>query len=98
MTDPVITHHPEARGHRGTFDLDIDGRRAGFLSYSLDGPATMVIDYVQVDPSLRGRKLGDRLVAAAVDWARANQRRIVPICSFARAVMRRTKAFQDVLE
>jgi predicted GNAT family acetyltransferase len=98
MPDPVITHRPEKGGARGSFDLEVDGKRAGFLSYSLDGDDTIVVDYVQVDPSLRGQRLGDRLVAAAVEWARANHRRILPICSFARAVMRRTKEYQDVLK
>jgi predicted GNAT family acetyltransferase len=97
MSDSVITHHPEKRGHRGTFDLAVDGTRAGYLSYSLDGQVTMTIDYVEVDPSMRGRKLGDRLVAAAVDWARASGRRVVPVCSFAHAVMHRNKAYSDVL-
>ena len=69
MTEPVTTHRPDASGLRGTFDLELGPKHAGFLSYSLEGD-TMYVNYVEVDPSLRGRQLGDRLVAAAVEWAR----------------------------
>jgi len=92
--DGMISQHPA--GDRGTFDLTIDGRKMGFLSYSLDS-ADMVVDYVQVDPSLRGQGRGEELVRAAVEWARANNRKIVPICSYARAVMKRKTEFHDVL-
>jgi predicted GNAT family acetyltransferase len=91
-----ISHHPDSDS-RGTFDLEDAGKRMGFLSYSVDD-ATVVIDYVQVDPSLRGKGMGEKLVSAAVDWARAHHRKVVPICSYARAVMKRTKAFHDVLD
>ena len=81
----------------GTFDLLIDRQRRGHLEYSLPDDRTMVVLYVEVDPELRGHKLGERLVASAVDWARANGRRIVPRCPYARAVMARTPEYQDVL-
>ena len=96
MSDASISHHPESDA-RGTFDLEIAGKRMGFLSYSLDAK-TIVIDYVQVDPSLRGKGLGEQLVRAAVEWARTSNRKVVPICSYARALMKRPKAFLDVLE
>lgn len=97
MAEPAVSHHPGKDGARGTFDLNINGKRLGFLSYSLD-EKTLAIDYVQVDPSLRGKGMGEQLVRAAVEWARGHKRKVVPICSYARAVMRRTKAYQDVLE
>ena len=98
MAPPSVTHRPEPDGLAGVFELDIGGRRAGFLWYSLDGDDTLVIAYVEVDPSLRGQKMGERLVAAAVEWARANKRQIIPLCSYARAVLRRTSAYRDVLK
>lgn len=58
----------------------------------------MNVDYVEVSPALRGKKMGERLVDAAVMWARENKRLIVPRCSYARAVMARTDAYQDVMK
>ena len=93
----VTTQHPDSTGRAGTFDLKIGGKEMGYLSYSLEGDDGMVVDFVQVDPSLRGKGQAVKLIAAAVDWARANGRKITPTCSYARAVMHRTREFQDVL-
>ena len=75
----------------------IDGKRRGYLSYSLPDDTRMVVDYVEVDNSLRGQGMGEQLIGAAADWARANGRQIVPLCSYARAVMTRTAKYHDVL-
>jgi predicted GNAT family acetyltransferase len=97
MAAQSITHRPQTDGRRGTFDLDREGARVGYLSYRLDGTDTMVVDYVEVNPSLQGRGLGQVLVDAAVEWARANTRRIVPTCGYARTVLHRGAKYQDVL-
>ena len=55
------------------------------------------IDYVEVAPELRGTGLGRQLVEAAVDWARAENLKIVPICGYARAVIARDPAMSALL-
>jgi hypothetical protein len=78
-------------GTRGKFDLLIGGKRLGHLDYSLPDKETLTIDYVEVDPSLRGQGMGQKLVAAAIEWARTGSRHVIPHCSYARAVMARNK-------
>ena len=94
MSEFTVTHHPGDTS--GLFHLEQDGRRVGYLDYSLSGE-TMRIHYVEVSSSLRGTALGRQLIDAAVAWARHEQKRIVPICGYARAVLQRTPAFADVL-
>jgi predicted GNAT family acetyltransferase len=97
-TAPETIVRDESRpGKTGAFDLLIGGERLGHLIYSLPDKATLTIDYVEVDPSLRGKGTGQKLVAAAVEFARAHSRQVIPHCSYARSVMARTAAFQDVL-
>lgn len=98
MPSPSIAHHPDPDAARGTFDLAVDGHAAGYLSYQLPDGQTMVIEYVEVDPARRGRGIGQELVGAAVVWARDHRRRIVPWCSYARAVIARTAEFRSVLK
>jgi predicted GNAT family acetyltransferase len=98
MTSPSVTHRPAQDASAGTFELKSNGKSVGHLSYSLPDSGTMTIDYVEVSPALQGKGMGERLVGAAVAWARETRRQVVPHCSYARAVMRRKKAYQDVLK
>lgn len=71
------------------FVLRIDGERHGFLEFTRPEVGVMRIEYVEVDPSLRGTGLGRQLVEKAVAFAKDSQLRVIPICSYARAVIHR---------
>ena len=88
QTDTTVRHRPDKAKGAGRFDLERAGAAVGYLSYSIN-EKTMSIHYVEVDPALRGKKMGEQLVAAAVDWARTNRYDVVPICGYARAVLSR---------
>jgi predicted GNAT family acetyltransferase len=45
--------------------------------------------HTEVPPALRGRHLGDTLVKAAFDHARAERLRVVAVCPFVRAYLRK---------
>lgn len=71
------------------FVLRVDGERLGFLEFTRPDAGVMRIEYVEVDPELRGTGLGKQLVEKAVAFAKDNQLKVVPICSYARAVIQR---------
>ena len=71
------------------FVLRIDGERRGFLEFTRPEVGLMRIEYVEVSPELRGTGLGLQLVEKAVAFAMETKLRVVPICSYARAVMTR---------
>lgn len=79
------------------FVLRVDGARLGSLDYTLPDAGVMRIEYVEVAPELRGSGMGHQLVKAAVDWARDSDRKIVPICGYARAVIARDPAMSKLL-
>ena len=87
-------HHRE-HGGRGEFYIEREGRRVGELTYSGMGGA-MVVGHTWVDPQLRGGRLAPSLVEAAVDYARKEGRKIVPVCSYVRAVFGRSRDYEDV--
>lgn len=78
--------------------LRLDDRRRGALSYSRVGADVLRIEYVEVDPALRGGGHGRTLVEAAVAMAAAEGRRVVPICGYARAVIQRDPALAASLQ
>jgi hypothetical protein len=92
---PPITHERNEQG--GAFLMLRDGRRLGELLYAARGPGVVAVNHTEVDDSLRGSGAAKRLVEAVVLWARAENVKLVPRCSYVRAVLARTPAWQDVL-
>jgi predicted GNAT family acetyltransferase len=91
---PVIVHEAEASG--GRFVLERDGRHLGELAYRRRGEVVVLV-HTEVDPSLRGIGAARRLVDRAVEWARADRLRLVPVCRFARGVLEGSPDSRDVL-
>ncbi len=83
---------------KGTIFIEEDGTRLAFMTYSKAGPSRIIIDHTEVSEALKGKNAGKQLVAAAVDYARKNNIKILPLCPFARSVFDRVKEFADVLE
>jgi uncharacterized protein len=90
----MIEH--EQSGHRGAFFVLQDGKRLAELTYVIAG-TRVILEHTEVDDALRGTGTGAQLVAAAVEWARAENRRLLPLCPFARSVFDKTPEFADVL-
>ena len=81
---------------KGRYLLVIDGAEAE-MTYSRAGDAMIIIDHTHVPDTLRGRKVGERLVRQAVEDARRDGVTIVPLCPFAKAQIDRHPEWQDVL-
>jgi len=91
---PEDIRHSET-GSRGVFFLERDGRRVGELTYTLSA-GTALVDHTYVDPPLRGGSIAPSLVEAAVRWARAENVKIMPLCSYVRSVFARKQEYADV--
>jgi uncharacterized protein len=92
-TNPIEHEHS---GHRGSFVIAREGKRLAELTYTVAG-SRVILDHTHVDDSLRGTGTGNRLVEAAVMWARAEKRALLPLCPFARSVFDKTPGYADVL-
>jgi predicted GNAT family acetyltransferase len=57
----------------------------------------VVINHTGVDKELQGKNIGFQLVEAVVEQARAEGKKVVPVCSFAKAIIEKTEEFKDVL-
>src|SRR5262245_66038240 len=69
------------------FELTVEGHVA-YLEYERT-PNTLTLIHTEVPVEIRGQRIGDRLVEAALAIGRSEGRRIVVICPFARAYLRR---------
>jgi predicted GNAT family acetyltransferase len=66
------------------------------MTYTVAG-TRVIIDHTDMDERLRGTGAGKSLVHAAVEWARAENARLLPLCPFARSVFDKTPEYADVL-
>ena len=95
MTAPSNDVRHESGERHGAFFIEREGRRVAELTYRMMGADAMV-DHTWVDPKLRGGGEARSLVAAAVDWARQEHMKLVPVCSYVRTVFDRTPDYADV--
>lgn len=87
----------EQSDSKGVFFIEENGQKLAEMTYSKAGPARIIIDHTEVSDELRGKGAGKQLVIAAVEYARENQLKILPLCPFARSVFQRVEAIRDVL-
>lgn len=85
-------------GSKGSFYVKEGNDTLAEMTYSMTGTDLMIIDHTEVSDVLRGKNVGYQLVHTAVEYARANHIKILPLCPFAKSVFDRKKdEFGDVL-
>ena len=78
------------------YEMDEQGQTS-WADYRLqDG--RLVIDHVESPVALRGSGAAGRLMAAVAADARARSLKIVPLCGYAAAWLRRSKEFADLVQ
>ncbi|HNR73144.1 MAG: N-acetyltransferase GCN5 [Bacteroidetes bacterium OLB12] len=85
------------QGSKGSFILDENGERLGEMTYTVAGEKLIIIDHTEVSDKLRGQGAGKKLVLAAVEYARQNNIKVLPLCPFAKVTFDRTPDIQDVV-
>ena len=80
----------------GAYRLQSEGSVAE-MTFSRAGAKMIIIDHTEVAAALRGRGIGDLLVARAVRDAREQGLKIFPLCPFAAAQFRKHPEYADVL-
>src|SRR6186713_872993 len=84
-------------GNNGSFYYESNGHVLAEMVYSMSADNLMIIEHTDVADSLKGQGIGKKLLAKLVEYARANNIRVVPLCPFANATFKKMKEWQDVL-
>ncbi|NLN31979.1 MAG: N-acetyltransferase [Flavobacteriaceae bacterium] len=84
-------------GHKGFFRAMENELQAGLMTYTWVGNEKFIIDHTEVDPGFSGQGVGKKMVMEAVEFARANNLKIIPLCPFAKSVFDKEQALHDVL-
>lgn len=84
-------------GTKGMFYVNNNTEILAEMVYTMAAPDKMIIDHTEVSEELKGQNVGLQLVKTAVEFARANSIKIIPLCPFANSVFKRKPEFADVL-
>ncbi|HEY8403994.1 MAG TPA: GNAT family N-acetyltransferase [Flavobacteriales bacterium] len=90
----IEQHNGESKGY---FRAVSNGVEAGRMTYSWTGENRIIIDHTEVAPEFKGRNMGKEMLLAAVEFARKNNIKILPLCPFAKSIIQRNPELQDVL-
>lgn len=90
----TITHDPDHH----QFVAVVEDKTA-MLKYSVSANGK-TLDYYStfVPPELRGRHVGEDMVKVALDYAKDNNYRIIPTCSFVKTYIDRHSEYKGILE
>ena len=95
MTALAATVRDNEAAHR--YELLVGEELAGELIYrARDRVVTLI--HTEVAPEYEGHGLGEQLVSYALDDLRARELRIVPLCPFVGAYLRRHPEYEDLVE
>lgn len=94
-SQPVsVVHAPE----RSRYELRHDGTTIGFSTYGIRPTEQVVFTHTVVDDAYAGQGLALELTHFALDDVRASGRRIVSICPYVTAYLRKHPEYDDIVD
>jgi predicted GNAT family acetyltransferase len=85
------------KNNKGLFFVRENGKRVAEMTYKRKNKNTIVIDHTEVEKSLQGKGVGLELVLKAVEYAREDNQKIIPECSYTKSVLDKREDLADVL-
>lgn len=83
-------------GKKGRFVIYHDDAAAGEMTYVWVDDHKIIIDHTEVNEAFGGKGYGKQLVMKAVEFARKQEVKIIPLCPFAARVFAKDPDIQDV--
>ena len=82
----------------GRYVARVEGRPDAEMTFSKAGEKILIIDHTGVPDELGGMGVGKALVEHMVHGVRVHGPKVVPLCPFTNATLRKHPEWQDVLE
>lgn len=92
----MIVKH-EITETKGAFVAFEDKKKIGEMTYSAAGADKIIIDHTEVHPDEKGKGIGRVLLGRAIEYARENNIKIIPLCPYAKSMFDRDVDIKDVL-
>lgn len=83
-------------GKKGAFYIEEGEERLAEMTYVWSGDK-IIIDHTEVSPKLEGKGIGKQLVTKAVEMAREQNIKIMPLCPHAKRVLEKDDSYKDII-
>jgi len=97
MSQHPITVQRQDSSVGGRYAVDLGDGLEAEMTYRRSGPGVITIDHTFVPRAHRGKGLAEALVNAGIADARAENTRIVPLCSYVAKQFERHPEWADLL-
>jgi hypothetical protein len=81
----------------GKYTIAVEGKQVGLADFA-DRGDQRVFYHTEIDPAYGGRGLATILIQEALNEARAEGKRIVPVCSMVGTVLKKHPEFDDITD
>ncbi len=92
VPDAVIADHPEAQ----RYEAHVGEALAGYAQYRLR-PGLIAFTHTEIRDRFEGQGMASRLIAFALDDARARELDVLPFCPFVNAYVQRHREYVDLV-
>lgn len=75
---------------------DDGGETIAEITFVPSNSQLIIIDHTFVDDSFRGQGIASKLVASAVDMAREQNKKVIPLCPFAKREFEKNPDYQTI--
>ena len=76
----------------------VESGKESYAKYIMDDSKTINIIKVYVHPDLRNRGLAGKLAKAALEYAKENNLKVIPTCSYADYFIAKNKEYEDLMD
>lgn len=94
MDEEIGCEHNDKSGY---FYIKIDDMLQAKMTFVFNENNKIVIYHTEVNPRNKGKGFGRKMIRKAVEFARENKTKILPVCPYTKNIMRETPEFKDVL-
>lgn len=82
---------------RKRFEVTVQGHTA-VAEYILAGETRIVFTHTEVPDALEGNGIGSRLARTALEYARENDLKVIPLCPYIAAYIRKHPEYRSLLQ
>ncbi len=85
------------KGDNSFYVGESEDNKLAEISYLISGENLITIDHTYVSEDLGGQGVGKILLKELIDWARKENKKIIPLCPYAKAQMEKNKDYHDMI-